>query len=276
MGVDLDRVALGELALEDPERQLVDQLLLDHPLQRPGAISGVVAEVGEQLARPLGELDLDPAHADAGGELVDLELDDNGLGAFGAVPLTDTGPEVGEIQPAYSPDRRRIAFTRLDETETIFDVWLMGIDGLGQTQLTGAASEDQSPAWEYVYRCGRRRATIVGSAGPDRLRGTRGAEVIVANGGNDRIVGGRGNDVICSGKGNDRLLGGPGRDRLFGQAGPNRVVGGNGRDRLFGGRGRDRLLGERGRDLLKGGQGIDLCRGGPHRDRTRGCERGRG
>ena len=51
-GVDLDRVALGELALEHLQRQLVDQLLLDHPLQRPGAVGRVVAEVAEQRRGP--------------------------------------------------------------------------------------------------------------------------------------------------------------------------------------------------------------------------------
>ena len=41
--------ALAELALEQLQRQLVDQLLLDHPLQRAGAVGRVVAEVAEQV-----------------------------------------------------------------------------------------------------------------------------------------------------------------------------------------------------------------------------------
>ena len=51
-GVDLDAVALGELALQQPQRQLVDELLLDHPLQRAGAVGRVEAEVADQLAWP--------------------------------------------------------------------------------------------------------------------------------------------------------------------------------------------------------------------------------
>ena len=47
-GVDPDRVALGELALEQLQRQPVDELALDHPLERPGAVGRVVAEVAEQ------------------------------------------------------------------------------------------------------------------------------------------------------------------------------------------------------------------------------------
>jgi hypothetical protein len=50
-----------------------------------------------------------PSHPEKGRTTVGPDNGDlffmsaNGLGAFGAVPLTDTGPGVGEIQPAYSP-----------------------------------------------------------------------------------------------------------------------------------------------------------------------------
>src|SRR6201996_955228 len=60
-GVDADGVALDELALEDLQRQFVDQLLLDHPLQRPRAVDRVVAEVAEQGAGIVGEVDRDAA-----------------------------------------------------------------------------------------------------------------------------------------------------------------------------------------------------------------------
>src|SRR5215210_8703117 len=43
--VDADAVAGGELALEQLERELVDELLLDHPLERARAVGRVVAEV---------------------------------------------------------------------------------------------------------------------------------------------------------------------------------------------------------------------------------------
>ena len=97
-----------------------------------------------------------------------------------------------------------------------------------------------------VPRCQGRRATIVGTAGKDVLRGTRRADVIVGLGGNDRISAARGNDLVCGGAGNDRVSGGSGRDRL---------------------------LGESGRDRLSGGAGRDRCSGGPGRDRAAGCER---
>jgi uncharacterized delta-60 repeat protein len=105
-----------------------------------------------------------------------------------------------------------------------------------------------------VQRCAGRRATIVGTAGNDTLRGTPRADVIVALGGNDRISARGGNDVVCGGRGNDRLAGGAGADRLHG---------GHGRDVLAGGPGRDRL---------NGGPQRDRCLGGAARDRATACE----
>jgi uncharacterized delta-60 repeat protein len=79
-------------------------------------------------------------------------------------------------------------------------------------------------------RCGGRSATIVGSAGPDRLKGTRRADVIAGLGGNDRISGLAGNDILCGGGGKDTLRGGGGKDRLLGGPGRDACNGGGGRD----------------------------------------------
>ncbi len=95
--------------------------------------------------------------------------------------------------------------------------------------------------------CDGRTATIVGSGGPDRITGTRRADVIVALGGNDLIVGLRGNDRVCGGSGADRLLGGRGDDQLYG-----------GLDELVDGPAGTYLLG----DVLTGGAGDDLLVGG--------------
>jgi len=115
-----------------------------------------------------------------------------------------------------------------------------------------------------VPRCAGKKATIVGSARADRLKGTRRADVIVALGGNDRIAGGRGNDLICAGNGNDKIDGGPGNDRLYGQ---------NGNDKLGGASGKDSLSGGAGKDQLSGGSGRDSCTGGSGKD-SANCERG--
>jgi uncharacterized delta-60 repeat protein len=104
-------------------------------------------------------------------------------------------------------------------------------------------------------RCAGRNATIIGTRGPDSLKGTKRADVIAGLGGNDKISGLAGNDVLCGGDGKDTLNGGAGKDKM---------LGGAGKDTLRGGPGKDSLL---------GGGGIDLCNGGAGRDRkAAGCE----
>jgi Putative glucoamylase/RTX calcium-binding nonapeptide repeat (4 copies)/Protein of unknown function (DUF3131) len=84
-----------------------------------------------------------------------------------------------------------------------------------------------------------RGCTIEGTARADRLRGTRGR------------------DVICAGEGDDRIDGRDGDDAVFGDGGRDRVDGGDGDDTLYGGDGADRLEGEDGDDVLSGGPGDD-------------------
>ena len=84
-----------------------------------------------------------------------------------------------------------------------------------------------------------RGCTITGTAGRDRLVGTRHA------------------DVICGGGGDDVIAGGDGDDAIFGDGGNDRVDGGRGKDTLYGDAGDDRLDG----DVVEGGDGTDRCRG---------------
>jgi Ca2+-binding RTX toxin-like protein len=78
--------------------------------------------------------------------------------------------------------------------------------------------------------CAGRTATIVGTEGNDRLRGTNGADVIVGLGGNDKIDGKKGDDFICGGAGDDELRGHLGNDHLDGGLGTNSLNGGGGQD----------------------------------------------
>jgi uncharacterized delta-60 repeat protein len=121
-----------------------------------------------------------------------------------------------------------------------------------------------------VLRCGGRLATLVGTRGKDRLRGTRRADVIVALGGNDSVRAGAGNDLVCGGAGNDNLAGEVGRDKLLGEAGKDKLGGGADRDSLGGGLGNDRLDGGPGNDRLGGGPGNDSLGGGPGTDKLLG------
>ena len=73
----------------------------------------------------------------------DLWLSDRGGG--NARRLT-AGPG-REHQPAWSPDGTRIAF-RADVDGHGGDVWVVGVDGSGLTNLTaGAAADERDPAW---------------------------------------------------------------------------------------------------------------------------------
>ena len=146
------------------------------------------------------------------------------------------------------------------------------------------------PANAAVPECFGRRATVVGTAGDDVLRGGY-RDVVVGLGGNDVIVGkGRlfracgngGNDVLRGGSERDLLAGGNGADRLYGGAKGDFLAGGRGPDVLagdpsknrdsggpdlvLGGDGNDRLFGLVGHDTLDGGNGDDYLRGGDDND----------
>jgi hypothetical protein len=81
---------------------------------------------------------------------------------------------------------------------------------------------------------------VVGTNGPDTLRGTAKADRLSGGAGNDRLLGLGGDDVLVGGPGDDRLEGGPGDDRL--------VVRDTARDRAVCGPGRDTVVGDQ-RDL---------------------------
>lgn len=118
-------------------------------------------------------------------------------------------------------------------------------------------------------KCFGQKATIVGTNGPNNIKGTARKDVIYAGGGNDTIKTpsgprNQGNDVICGGPGNDdivgnsdseKLIGGPGNDEIKSGNGNNLVVGDNanprgnetgplGRDDMTGGRGADFMVGD--------------------------------
>ena len=136
-----------------------------------------------------------------------------------------------------------------------------------QTVAGGAARAEARP------KCHGRRATIVGTKGRDRIRGTRRADVIVAKGGRDRIDGRGGKDVICAGNGDDIVIGGGGGDLLDGGPGSDVLAGGPGNDFIGGGAGLadtvDYLTG------AKGGVTVNLPAGvarGRGRDEIEGIE----
>jgi Tol biopolymer transport system component len=167
----------------------------------------------------------------------------------GQVRLTyDPGADTA---PTFSPDGTAIAFvsTRDDPPTALQprgNIYAIGPDGSGLRRITANTTREGtgSPDWQPVpQHCTARRATQVGTTGPDQLLGTPGKDWIVGLGGADVISGLGGKDRLCGGTGNDRLKGGGGRDRLIGEAGRDRMRGGKAFDRCAGGRGRDRARG---------------------------------
>jgi hypothetical protein len=112
----------------------------------------------------------------------------------------------------------------------------VGTDSFSYTASDGPSSSPAATVSLTVRAaCNGRPATIVGTAGRNRLVGTRGADVIVGLGGNDILLGGGGNDRLCGGSGVDALTGGAGADALNGGSGrPDLCLGGPGSDSAVG------------------------------------------
>jgi Ca2+-binding RTX toxin-like protein len=143
------------------------------------------------------------------------------------------------IDSSWSGDGGRIVFD--DDNIDLFTISSAGGAIIPLTD-TGDPTQDGNPDWEHVFSCAGRRATIVGDDGPDKIKGTKKADVIVANAGKDIVRGRGGNDRICGGRGKDQLRGNNGRDRIFGQAGADLLAGGRASDTLRGGKGKDKQL----------------------------------
>jgi len=117
-----------------------------------------------------------------------------------------------------------------------------------------------------VPRCNSDRASHVGTAKKDRIRGTSGGDVVYARGGSDNIKTFGGKDKICSHGGADTINAGSGSDRVWSGSGPDTVEGGTGGDVIRGGAGDDTLKGQGGADVLNGQGGTDTCIGGAGSD----------
>jgi Ca2+-binding RTX toxin-like protein len=144
----------------------------------------------------------------------------------------------------WSPGSDRILYQ-----PTFQDTRILNRDGSGERRLFSRQCACILFDWLPIaltrvgprgaVRCAGRPATLFGTSGADRLRGTRRRDVIAGRGGDDVISGLGGNDLICGGAGKDVLRGGAGNDVLRGERGNDRLIGGDGRDLLRGGPGRD-------------------------------------
>jgi Ca2+-binding RTX toxin-like protein len=139
---------------------------------------------------------------------------------------------------------------------------------LAAVVFVGAAPADE----EEVPRCHGRQAEVVGTDGPDVLRGTPERDVIWGGPGDDELFSSLGNDLVCGGGGDDLVHGGRGNDEVDGGGGTDRVVGDLGDDKVMGGPGdSDEVAGSLGIDTINGGPGeFDLVHGDYGYDRMDG------
>jgi Ca2+-binding RTX toxin-like protein len=87
------------------------------------------------------------------------------------------------------------------------------------TNITNTAGPiaEHNLDFESVQRCGKRRATIVGDDGPDKIKGTKKKDVIDGNGGKETIRGRGGNDILCGLGKKTRVICGGGNDKVIGK-----------------------------------------------------------
>ena len=107
-------------------------------------------------------------------------------------------------------------------------------------------------------------------AGPAKLVGGSGKQLIFGDGAKQSMVLGEGDDELHGGGGADTVGSGSGADALFGDEGGDSVFGGEDGDQLFGGADADTVQGNTGDDLVQGNQGDDLLYGGQGADIVRG------
>jgi hypothetical protein len=78
-------------------------------------------------------------------------------------------------------------------------------------------------AYEFT-KCEGVVVNRVGTAGKDKLKGTKKKDGMLGLGGNDKLKGKKGKDGLCGGSGKDKLIGGPGKDKLNGGPGKDKEI----------------------------------------------------
>ena len=147
---------------------------------------------------------------------------DSTFGAGGRV-VVNLGASDSANALALQPDGRIVVAGNTSAGTGDFAVIRLQGDPAAGPGAGGAGGAGGGPS-AGAPRCGGKPATVIGTAGRDRLKGTKKADVIAGLGGNDTINGLAGNDIVCGGAGADKLTGGAGADRLLGDAGADTLT----------------------------------------------------
>jgi Ca2+-binding RTX toxin-like protein len=163
------------------------------------------------------------------------------------------GIDVEQAHPRITPLRKLETLGDEFDSRVNLHEWEISIRAPDRPQDAGPGASPGGANRPAAAGVGGSICTIEGTAGRDRLRGTRGNDVICAYGGGDRIDGRGGHDLVYAGPGSDRVTGGGGLDVVYGNAGRDRLNARDGRrDRLDGGAGRDGARVDAKRDRVRG------------------------
>jgi len=183
-----------------------------------------------------------------------LRLDDQWNGSVGAPPaISDVAfhrirvrhcAETGQIS-VFVDDLERPLITATDRTLGSGRVGFGSFDNYGRLRNLTVTGTDER------HVCGGRTPTVLGTDGPNALRGTPGDDVINGLGGPDAIDAQGGDDIVCGGAGSDAIAGGSGDDVLHGGPGSDAIAGGRGDDTIYGGSDRDALSGGSGDNTVQ-------------------------
>lgn len=143
-----------------------------------------------------------------------------------------------------------------------------GNDRLVATPLSGGTGPG------VLFFGGAGDDTLVGGNAVDTLRGDAGNDSITAGDGSNFIDAGSGNDIVTAGAGSSTVYLRAGNDSFSAGGGSSTVYGGAGNDTITAGddstTGRNLFKGESGDDSLVGGGGNDRLNGGSGNDTLRG------
>ena len=160
------------------------------------------------------------------------------------------------IRSALIYDDRLVILYRTPDghnAEMNMGLWPGYQDVMAAIRVRARDSDDQS-GWSYLrlsYAGGEPDLT------PQKIKGTKGDDVLYGGFGADVIKGGKGDDILHGERVADNHWVG-GNDRLDGGKGDDVLNGGIGADRLNGGAGDDQLDGGADNDILTGGAGADI------------------